>query len=255
MKFDLIISNPPYNQSLDLKILKAVYPLGDRICFIHPAGWLYDNKHKNKLFLSSRELVKNKFISYTHIENANDLFGIQNRSDIGISYINKAMIGIQDNIYDIDIHGISTMYLSIKSKILHLASSNNLLHHMQPNIDVTYMFGLPSICNGYRMVGKHTELNQMNPRGLSKYNWRFAFNNNDELINFKNYLKTKIARFCLSIYVFNMDMHRGELAAVPYLDFTKSWTNESVAKELGLTKKELEWCLEWIPNSYPEDYL
>jgi hypothetical protein len=35
--------------------------------------------------------------------------------------------------------------------------------------------------------------------------------------------------------------------------YTHEWTDEMVAKELGLTDEELRWAINWIPDYYPED--
>ena len=35
--------------------------------------------------------------------------------------------------------------------------------------------------------------------------------------------------------------------------YTKYWTDEEVAKELGLTDEELRCAINWVPNYYPED--
>ncbi len=267
MKFDLIISNPPYNQNLDLKILKEIYDIGEKICFVHPAGWLYDNKRKSKLYNDVRELVKEHFISYEKIDDVNKLFGIcLSYSDVFITLLNKKETGVINKIYDIDIHGNSETYKSLKNKIL---SYNNTL-----NDKVTTSINMDSII--YRVslsgIGRHT-----NPRyegdnvsgayafipktiqeecfGINSNKYlKFLFDTETEMINFKDYLKTKIARFCLSIYKINQHTDSGELASVPCMPtYTRPWTDEDVAKELGLTDEELAWAINWIPDYYPED--
>ena len=67
MKFDIVIGNPPYNNNLDLKILRKVYPLCDRLIFVHPAGCLYDNRTNGKLFNIIKEQVRSSFGSFHHI--------------------------------------------------------------------------------------------------------------------------------------------------------------------------------------------
>ena len=48
MIFDLIISNPPYNRGLDIKILRGVESVAHKICAVHPSSWLVDKKDKSK---------------------------------------------------------------------------------------------------------------------------------------------------------------------------------------------------------------
>ncbi len=35
--------------------------------------------------------------------------------------------------------------------------------------------------------------------------------------------------------------------------YTRPWTDEDVAKELGLTDEELAWTINQVPDHYPED--
>ena len=57
MKFDLIISNPPYNKGLDLKILESVLDLGEKICFVHPIGWMLRDKNKKLKLKLEKSLI------------------------------------------------------------------------------------------------------------------------------------------------------------------------------------------------------
>ena len=272
MKFDLIISNPPYNHGLDLKILKEVYPLGNRFVMVHPATWLYDNKLKNKLFKNTREMVKKHFVGYEKVENANQLFGINLFTDVLITEIDKSKSGVGDKIYDIDIHGDSPIYRSLKKKILGYTKENENLdqkvHYTwkdqktkkDENIDY---IGLSIMgCNTGKIENrpgafcsliskKYSQNISQTSNGLPI---RLYLNSKEELINLKMYLKLKITRFCLSIYKINQHLDSGELASVPYMPtYEKQWTDEEVATELGLTDEELRWAINWVPNYYPED--
>ena len=130
MKFDLIISNPPFTFGAHLKILEKIWHSTEELCFIHPINWLYDNKMKAKLFNRCREMVKAHFIHWEDIKDANKLFSIAAFTAIGITYYNKKETGIGDAIYDIDIHGDSEIYKSIKRKILNYCKEKNNLINM-----------------------------------------------------------------------------------------------------------------------------
>ena len=106
MKFDLIISNPPYNNWLDLKILKMIYPLGEKICFIHPSTWLNDNRNVSPVYKTIKSLLINDFQYYEIIsmKEINKLFGIKQRQDIAITLVNKHCHSPL-SFDDVDIHG------------------------------------------------------------------------------------------------------------------------------------------------------
>ena len=266
MKFDLIISNPPYTKGLDLKILSDVYEFGEKICFVHPATWLQDNKMKSKLYNETRELVKNHFISYEIIQNPSKLFNIcLSFVDLYITLCNKNEVGVCDKIYDIDIHGNSKIYKSLKNKIL-LYESNLNKHvltkiHNMDNFKVSFS-GIGRLknsryegdpTNGTYAIIPRTIESECYGKNSNKY-LKFLFNSENEMLNFKDYLKTKIVRFCVSIYKINQHLDSGELAGVPYMPtYTQPWIDEDVAKELGLTEEELAWAINWIPDYYPED--
>ena len=265
MKFDLIISNPPYNRNIDLKILKAVYEFGEKICFIHPAGWLYNNKEKNKIEI--RDQVKDHFKKYELIENSNKLFNIGVFTEIFITLFDKNCKQ-PINIYDIDIHGVSKTYQSLKTKILNYCRNNeNLLQKVsldkqEYNCSFSKLRGNPDRKDFYTFIQLKDENYHLHPDNT--YHCNFSFKCSEESIYFKNFLKLKITRFCLSIYKNDVNMisynpsmkqiKTGNIASVPYMPtYTRPWTDEDVAKELGLTEEELAWAINWIPDYYPED--
>ena len=119
-----------------------------------------------------------------------------------------------------------------------------------------YTIGISSI-GGNK---KHLLLRKSFIKDYIKYNImdspiHFLFYNKTEAINCRDYMMLKLVRFCLSVYKMNEDLRSAALASVPYMPtYDKPWTNEEVAKEIGLTDEELQWCLDKIPNYYPEDY-
>ncbi len=252
MKFDLIISNPPYNQNLDLKILKEVYEFGDKICFVHPAGWLYYQKPTHPLYYKIRELLGNN-LSYIETFETHEYFNAWTFVPSAITMINKHSNNSID-VNGFDIHGNSTIYKSLKGKILKYCKINNVEKYKVIVNNMEWEVGIPGMAPGGRTVFIQKSNENIQVGAKTKYPKRIVFTSESEAINFKDYLKTKIARFCLSIYKINQQLDRGELASVPYMPtYTRPWTDEEVAAEIGLTDEELKWAINWIPDYYPED--
>lgn len=261
MTFDLIISNPPYNNNLDLKILKEIYNIGEKICFVHPVGWLLDNKHKNILYRACKELYINHY-TYIEIFRTHEVFNAFTFVPSGIFLSNKnseKTICVNDtttnelyypkSFNEIDIHGFNDVYMALKKKILEYTATRNLdLTRVPPSnrTETTVEFSRCSPSGRCVMLPiKQTK---------EKYEIIIPVNNMNESENMKTFLRTKIARFCLSIYKLKQDLNEGELASVPYMPtYDRPWTDEEVAAELGLTQEELAWAINWIPDYYPED--
>jgi len=68
-----------------------------------------------------------------------------------------------------------------------------------------------------------------------------------------DYLLTKFARFCLSLYKMNSQLSRGELLAVPYMDFTQKWDDEKLFNHFGFTQEEIDFINEYIQDWYEQD--
>lgn len=288
MKFSLIISNPPYNQNLDLKILKEIYDLSEKICFVHPFNYALNNKQNySKIYDSIRKYAKKHLKEYYVVDDANRKFGIYSFNSIYyVLFDNTKEYDI--NLDDIDIHGNSEIYKSIKHKVIKYSLKNNCWKEcdfFKNKYNNEYKLGLTKFApSGRDVMIQKTNENAHIKCGFSafrpglpgrifekytfikltdesahigkttKYDINFSFETIDEAINFKDYLKTKIARFCLSIFKVNQTLISGELAGIPYMPtYTHPWTDEDVAKELGLTDEELAWAINWIPDYYPED--
>jgi len=65
-----------------------------------------------------------------------------------------------------------------------------------------------------------------------------------------SYLTSFLARFALSIYKTNTNMHRGEMRIIPLMPFDRIWTDEMIAKEWGITNIELDAIKKILPNYY-----
>lgn len=84
MKFDVVIGNPPYDRTLHLKILSSIYDKVKKICWIAPIKWL---KVKELSEDNKKIADKIEFLKILSIEEASQLFGIRQETELGISVI------------------------------------------------------------------------------------------------------------------------------------------------------------------------
>lgn len=88
-------------------------------------------------------------------------------------------------------------------------------------------------------------------KNLSRKFWiQYFFKTRSEGENFLLYLKQKISRFVVSIYKVNQHLDSGELSLLPYLDFTKKWTDVELKREFEITDREYEFIDSVIPDYY-----
>ena len=287
-KFDIIIGNPPYNQNIDLKFLKKAYDNSNIVLYVHPSVWVIDNKMKNKTFLDCRSYVKDRIKSLT-LFNGNGVFGISlfypcmityitNQKTKTINVINRLSGNSYNtnNIDDIDLYDCDDVYLSIKSKIKEWLKINiNLWSMCKRDFNGTHTFNTLPYEVGFSPIRGDVKFRDKLDIGMdaeifadsfytflqkkdidkhigerTNYTLKFGFTTIKEAENFVEYLKSKFARFCLSIYKNNQNFHGGELEIVPYLDFTQEWTDEKLYKEFNLTKEEINFINTHIPKYY-----
>ena len=65
---------------------------------------------------------------------------------------------------------------------------------------------------------------------------------------FYEYAKTFVVRMGLSLSKFNSNNHMGELRTVPVVPFDRMWSDEQLAKLIGLTDEELNLIRAILPD-------
>jgi hypothetical protein len=63
-------------------------------------------------------------------------------------------------------------------------------------------------------------------------------------------LKTDFSRFCLAIYKTNSQLARGELALIPWLDFTASWDDEKLFEKFDVSQELQDYIRDFLPDYY-----
>jgi len=78
----------------------------------------------------------------------------------------------------------------------------------------------------------------------------FIFNTEEERDNFIEYLKTDFARFCLSFYKNDANLGVGALRCIPWLDFTKRYTDKDLYELFNVSEEQQRVIRNIIPEYY-----
>lgn len=289
-KFDFCIGNPPYNQMIDMLFVQKFYRLSDVVLFVHPSTWLIDEKGKQKKFTETKELIKDHLESIelfngnkvfgiclfvpcviTYINkhkkgdtiqcldkindvelNYNDIFEINKFSNIDVypQLKSKILNRIKSSIDKYKIFNISTKRNSTVGKISRYTTLNTTgeyyvnIAQIRGNVDLNSDTNM--IKNDfYTIVSRDNKVESKIDNHMF-----FKFVKQKDAENFLAYLKTNFSRFCLSIYKNNSQLECGELSLIPWLDFSREWSEEDLIKEFNLTEEEVKFIDKNIPKYY-----
>lgn len=256
-KFDIILSNPPYNNGLGNTFLEKYLHIGNKIITIQPLSWLIAKQQKQKI---TKIIDKNCDVYIYQLNGIKEFTDAGLIGDIAIQYINtqlKGKIRIYGKEYDkcSDIKQWSSND-SLETFIEHLGEVNNSLwdnikgtthwdkgYESNPNnewwcIKIQKIRGNVNrnknekqspdfytlISNNEEFIklnkGQYKKLKETpNKRGNLDFLY-FAFNTEQELNNFIRYIKTDFVRACLMLVKNGANLHRGEMRYIPWFDFS-----------------------------------
>lgn len=292
VKKDLILINPPYKRGLHIKIFNKAFDeleIGGTMICIHPSTQIL-NDSSSKEVIKFRQILQNNETNITFV-NGNKIFDAGFFTPLSITRVkktksNKIVVlnkffdennietSIYENINDIFIHQ-SPLFLSIlkliknkmKKPIGDYLFRNGFLGTHYLNITTVSghppKFGTNTIHpDFYQLIYKADENNfnkllTTKPAGRKEnggiYN-EIGFNSLNEAKNGFEYLKTKFVRFCLAFVKTGQNLNTSDIKYIPYMDFTKSWNDETLFKYFGLNKQEINFINEYIPNWYEKDF-
>jgi hypothetical protein len=287
-KKDFIVINPPYKGGLHIDIFNKAFDKlndgGTLIC-VHPSTPFINRKSTKDTGGTPRikEIVSEYKTRLTLVD-GNKIFNAGFFTPLSITKVEKILdkkieviyshidstskeVKVYDTLDNIFIHG-NDVVLEIRNKILSKITTSiydklsrkgsfdnfylkiNSIGGHPPKVGETKVH--PDF---YCMIYKENENNisdlvtNLSIDGDLNY---VSFSSKEEAENCGHYLMTNFARFCVSLYKINVQFSRGELKAVPYLDFTKKWNDDLLCAEFGISDDEREYMESYIVKCYDQ---
>jgi hypothetical protein len=289
-KMKFIIINPPYKNGLHIEIfnrsVEELEDFGELFCiqpstpFVNRKPTRDDDKTKkikenvskyrtrltlvdgNRIFKNAgfftplsmtrlkKVLDKKIEVVYSHIDSTNKEVKTYDKLDDIFIHGNDIVLKIRDKIF-------SKMTTSIYDKLSRRGSFDKFyfkINTVAGNVSRTDGKINPDF---YCMIYKENENNisdfitDLSINGDLNY---VSVSTREAAKNCGNYLLTKFARFCVSLYKMNVQFSRGELMAVPYMDFSQEWTDEKLFDYFELTQEERDFINTYIQDWYDRDF-
>ena len=228
MKFDVAIMNPPYDGNLHLKILEKVIPIAKEIVNISPSRWLEDPLAKYKKASDFNKFEDN--IS-KKIEKLEIISAAQSNKIFNISFGNMAISLIGKGGFDYNTFNNNVFV----NKIVNKCSLSIMDRSTKEGSKVAVLPKYFGIINSH--LGDTTRWISNNFNLFTTYretyvNKLISFATQEEAINCFNYLNSIVMRYYA---IQARENQRVPWQFVPYLDFTKQWSNKSLCEYFGIT--------------------
>jgi len=276
MKIDVILGNPPYEgkaQTHQKFFNKCVELVADDgvVSFIQPDTAYTSKKdyvgypvyhHTNKMqdnikkYKASVEFVEGTVFDGADVATSLAITTLTKTLDktIEVEYLSGDKYPHID-LEDINKAGVEpVLYNSVKKKIESYVATHGSMHDIEYcdiNSKVTKDVYKISMVRGnrgtddfYTMVTRDKDYHKVEASCFG-----FEIEQSQEKSMY-SYLTSFVARFALSIYKTNTNNHVGEMRIVPLVSFDRIWTDEMLAKEIGITPKELDGIKQILPNYY-----
>jgi predicted RNA methylase len=259
MKFDVVLANPPYLDGMHMKFLDLAYEIADTVAFIHPSSPFVSlkptqtKKHDKTIKKIEKHIVSLDF------KNGNKIFNIGLFVPVSVTLIDKnfdngGIINVTtidgkshafNGIKDVNVFGNIPAIYSLKEKfetlpnILEmrtdgefLVAFTNIRGHASTDIAKMFADDFWTIVSDMKTISKKGD-DQLD------YFFKYYFETENEATNFLAYLRASFARGLLSLYKTGVNLGNNELAIIPIVDFTRSWTDAELYKHFNLTQDEI----------------
>ena len=247
-KFDIAITNPPYDRNLHLKILEKVIPHCEETINISPIRWLQDplaKYKKNSDYNKFKESVA-EHIEKVEVVDANKLFNIGFWGSIAILKLNNENNHFENKFSDKLLNKIleknSEGFPLIKVKdaksgnfvLARGIMSGNLVRDNKPLIPIRESYG---IFKDFKSKGKTVkELkddNRYSTIGSPEFWECVEFKTYNEAKNFFESLKTTFYYYVMEKIMIDMNV---PLKFLPFMsDYTHPWTNKRFCDYFNIT--------------------
>lgn len=254
-KIDFILMNPPYAQNLHLKFLEKTIEIADNIVSIQPDVWLNKSKVHTK-FGKYRKIFNGYIKGIEQIDHrtTNDLFGTGNSiQSTGIFVLNSNNNGKPINLEN---YGFSSELESKVFEKVNIYKNDNVL---TLNKSIKYASKVSDITEKYFVPiyswhgGKNCYDAVIMPLERAKYKMSIylTFNSENEIINFKNSLKTNFMDWYYKNIV-EPGENKIKVTMFKLKDYNKPVTNETFYKIFNLSTEEIKFIENWKPNESKE---
>lgn len=266
MIFDCMITNPPYGAGMHVDFVNLGVSTSRLVVALHPSGPFISRKPTNPNN-RVKQLIDNmkKYKCSIELFDGNAVFDAGFFTPISLTVIDTnieqddvVVSGYYNAVLPVDqLNMIGTWvikyYDRIKDENLYTMQSTSTEDGIYVNIGC--IRGHPPEAGKkfnpdfFTMIPETTGVVD---KPNSKWSC-YKFNTMDEANNFLRYIKSKPARFYLSLYKMNAHLDSKELIAVPWIDFSKSYTDDELYDLLNIDKSDIELIDDLIADYYGGD--
>lgn len=254
-KFDVIISNPPYQDGKHMTFLNTAYTfLNDTgtMLFLQPSTYFVSLlgpllKRSNRIKFPEKEIKSIELLTNKTFGEFADLYvplsitkiqrGTDNKNIINVKYEGGNDFEKIDTLSKVNVFGNIPAVFSIIEKF---KNKDNILNHVIKEKSRFEWFVELAIIIGDRDINNIAVSKSLVPTQSPKFHNRqtIGFNSEKEAISFISFMRTDFSRKLLELLKLSQNLHRGELSLIPWVDFSKDWDNEKLFDFFDLSQDE-----------------